>query len=50
MRKPDHFFAPGSIESTPRRSKWWPVVREWLICLVIAVAFGTASAFFNSRI
>ena len=50
MRKPDHFFASGSIESAPRRSKWWPVLREWLICLAIAVVFGALSAFFNCQI
>ena len=48
MRKPDHFFASGSIESAPRRSKWWPVLREWLICLAIALVVGTLSAFINS--
>ena len=50
MRKSDHFLAPGSIESAPSPNKWWPVLREWLICLVIAVVFGALSAYFNSRI
>ena len=48
MRKPDHFFAPGAIESTQRRNKWWPVLCEWLICLAIALVVGTLTAFINS--
>ena len=48
MRKPDHFFAPGAIESTQRRNKWWPILHEWLICLAIALVVGTLTAFINS--
>ena len=44
----DVFFAPGAVESSKARRKWGPVMREWLICLAIAVSVGTVSAFLNS--
>ena len=46
----DVFFAPGAVELSKSRRKWIPVIREWVICLAIALAVGMVSAFFNSRI
>ena len=44
------FFAPGTVESSKARSGWMAVARECAICLAIAVAVGTASAFLSSLI
>ncbi|MBF5006374.1 hypothetical protein [Diaphorobacter caeni] len=43
------FFAPGAVESSKARRQWAPIVREWAICIAIAVLTGTVTAFFNSR-
>ena len=42
------FFAPGAVESSKARRKWLPIVREWAICIGIAVSVGMVSAFINS--
>lgn len=44
------YFAPGTVESGKARSGWLAVIREFVICLAIAVVVGTASAFLNSLI
>ena len=44
------YFAPGTVESRKAARRWLLIAREWAICIAIAVAVGTVSAFFNSRI
>lgn len=42
----DFFFAPGAIESQPRtRRSTFKELREWLIVVLIFIAFGLVTAF-----